>query len=53
MATGTESTGTMLPSLTTEDQECPIMITISLMGQLQTADGERDLPSRDGTGAES
>ena len=29
--------------VTTEDEECPIMITISLMGQLQTADGERDL----------
>jgi hypothetical protein len=30
-------------NVTTEDKECPIMITISLMGQLQTADGERDL----------
>jgi hypothetical protein len=29
--------------ITTEDEECPTMITISLMGQLQTADGERDL----------
>ena len=26
--------------VTTEDEECPTMITISLMGQLQTADGE-------------
>jgi hypothetical protein len=30
-------------NIITEDQEHPIMITISLMGQLQTADGERDL----------
>src|SRR5512147_811238 len=29
--------------VTTEDEEYPTMITISLMGQLQTADGERDL----------
>ena len=46
MATGMESTGTMPRlqlELTTEDEECPIMITILLMGQLQTADGERDL----------
>jgi hypothetical protein len=28
--------------VTTEYEECPIMITISLMGQLQTLDGERD-----------
>jgi ThiS family len=29
--------------ITTKDQEYPTMITISLMGQLQTVDGERDL----------
>jgi hypothetical protein len=29
--------------ITAEKEECPTMITISLMGQLQTADGERDL----------
>jgi hypothetical protein len=29
--------------ITTEDEERQTMITISLMGQLQTADGERDL----------
>jgi len=30
-------------SVTTENEERSTMITISLMGQLQTADGERDL----------
>jgi len=34
---------TLQVDITTEDQECSIMITISLMGQLQTVDGERDL----------
>jgi sulfur-carrier protein len=34
---------TLQVDITIEDQECSIMITISLMGQLQTADGERDL----------
>jgi molybdopterin converting factor small subunit len=29
--------------VTAQEEECPSMITISLMGQLQTADGERDL----------
>jgi hypothetical protein len=47
MAAGTESTGANASTATflfsIEHEESPTMITISLMGQLQTADGERDL----------
>jgi ThiS family len=47
MAASTESTGANASTATylfsIEHEESPTMITISLMGQLQTADGERDL----------